>query len=38
MRKFELYFKNYLIGNIEMNDNWVYSGTSGTDDAKEIFE
>lgn len=21
MRKFELYFKNYLIGNIEMNDN-----------------
>ena len=23
---------------IEMNDNWVYSGTSGTDDAKEIFE
>ena len=23
---------------IEMNDNWVYSGTSGTDDAKEIFD
>lgn len=21
MRKFELYFKNYLIGSIEMNDN-----------------
>ena len=21
MRKFELYFKNYLIGDIEMNDN-----------------